>query len=92
MDNISDHWEKLELFEKTLEIEERQNRRAHEQNQLEEAERQKERVKNLLSAMESVLDQEDKQRNSLVHDMNVNANSDNLKPVVKVLTNMQGKC
>lgn len=92
MDNISDHYEKLDLFEKTLAIEERQNRRAHEYNLLEEAENNRERVKNLMSGnstMGSVLEQEDVQRRALVHEMNVNA-SENLKPVVKVLTNIQG--
>lgn len=93
MANISDHSEKLNLFEKTLEIEERQNQRAHEQNTLEETEKERERVQNLMSGnstMASVLEQEDVTRNELVHEMNINANNDNLKPVVKVLTNISG--
>lgn len=92
MDNISDHTEKLRHFEESLAIDDRQNERAHQQNTLEETEKERDRVKNLMignSTMASVLEQEDVLRSSLVHDMNVKADS-SIKPVVKVLTNLQG--
>lgn len=92
--NITDHSEKLDLLEKTLAIEERQNKRAHEQNAILDAKQEQERIKNMMdgnsSTMESVLEQEEKQRKQLVHDMNVNL-TETTKPIVKVLTNLQGK-
>lgn len=88
---MEDHYEKLSLLEKTKAIEDRQNERAARQNAAFQERRENERVADLMTGlytMDSVHTQEEAQRKSLVHEMNVNTNE---KTIVKVLTNLQGK-
>lgn len=92
MENIEDYTEKLDLMQRTKNIELRQKQRIASMQALAEKEKEKEREKNLIDGFKtttpsSVLDQEDEQRKKLVHDMNINP-SENLRPAVKVLNNV----
>lgn len=93
---IEENTEKLDLLEKTKALELRQKKRVYDMDALVAKEKEAEKERDLLdgkitAASASILDQEDAHRNMLVHNMNVQANAnDNLKPVVKVLNNVQG--
>lgn len=80
------------MLERAQAIEDKQNQRALQQNCQLEAEEQKQKQMHLMTgncSMQSVLDKEDEQRKTLVKEMNNNA-KDSLRPVVKVLNNMNG--
>lgn len=85
--------EKLNFLEKTLAIEERQNKRRLELSQEKEKEQDESSSQQLCGihpSTQTVLDQEEALRKKLVDSMVQNTSSSNT-PVVKVLTNLQGK-
>lgn len=90
MSCITDNSERINLLEKTRDIECRQKKRMADLNDFTDKEKDKENK--LLEVKRSstyILDQEEENRKMLVVDMNVNA-TDSVKPIVKVLNNVQG--
>lgn len=90
---IEDQSEKLNLLEKTEEIDARRKKKNAAMDELLKKEKEKAEIEKLkqgsMLTSSSQLDQEDSHRRSLIHELQQNSN-DSQKPIVKVLTNIQG--
>ena len=90
---IEEYTERLDLLEKTLQLEERQHRRlqdlATQKEKEEEEAKKKELFEGMTNSTLSMLGQEEVQRKELVEAMIQQSTPAN-GPVVKVLTNIQG--
>lgn len=94
MSNIGDYSEKLDLLEKTRDIDSRHKKRDDDLNAIMQKENDQDKAKTTLfgqkkNTYESILQQEENNRKMLVHEMNENV-TDNLRPVVKVLNHISG--
>ena len=90
---IEENTERMDLLEKTLQVEEKQKKRLLDLTLQREKDQEKANLSKLhegnMSASTSMLDQEDAQRKHLVDEMVSNTTPSNA-PVVRVLTNLQG--
>lgn len=94
---IEENTERLDLLQKTLEVEERQRKRLEDikikmENDFEETQRRSlyEGYTTCTTAA-SIMDQEDADRRQLMEEM-VRHSTPSNAPTVKVLTNVQGNC
>lgn len=95
MKSIEENTERMDLLEKTLEVEEKQKKRLLDLTLQKEKELEKAHQNKLFegnySTNASVLDEEENQRKQLIDAMvSNNSNTSSNGPVVRVLTNIQG--
>ena len=88
---IEENYERLDLLEKTLALEEKQNKRLLDINIQEEKEMEEENIVKLYTTtINTPLDEEDSARKELVESMAQNS-TPALSPIIRNLTNVQGK-
>ena len=89
---IEENSQRIDLLQKTLALEDRQNLRIYEMNFQKKREMETAKNSKLIDGgiNDSILDQEEAQGRELVHSM-VQSSTPTIAPVVRVLTNVQGK-